>query len=106
MSKKVNKACRNPAEESESDYASDTSSEEQKSSQDVSKHLDTKLLSKRKRGNIDEGKYWCPECKCKDFRPANLSDTSKKSQRTFQCLAKLYSKGLGQLLLSNEFIET
>ena len=81
MSKKVNKACRNPADASESDYASDTSSEEQKSSQDVSKHLDTKLLSKRKRGNIDEDKYWCPECKCKDFRPDNLKRHIKKSHK-------------------------
>ena len=72
MSKIVNKACRNPAEESESDYKEDNSFNKDESSHDNSKNFNDKMLSKRKRVNIYESKHRCPECKWKDFRADNL----------------------------------
>jgi hypothetical protein len=39
------------------------------------------MLSKRKRGNIDERKYWCPECIWKDFRSDNLKQHIKSSHK-------------------------
>ena len=72
MKKKVSMASRNPADSSGSNFSSESSSGGRDSSQEKFKHLTGQGPKKRKRGNLDEKKYFCPECKCKDFRSDNL----------------------------------
>jgi hypothetical protein len=72
MKKKVSMASRNPADSSGSNFEEEFSSGGHDSSQEKFKHLTGQRPTKRKRGNLDEKKYFCPECKCKDFRSDNL----------------------------------